>query len=158
APVALILSRQGLPVIDRERYAPATGALRGGYILADTEDTPEIILISTGSEVHQALEAFEKLSKEGIKVRVVSMPNWNLYERQDREYQESVLPSNVQTRISIEAGSTFGWNRFTGLSGTGKVMGMKTFGASGKLNSLLEEFGLTTDEIVKNSKSLIQRI
>ncbi|MDF1576238.1 MAG: transketolase [Bacteroidales bacterium] len=156
APVALILSRQDLPVIDRNKYAPASGALRGGYVLADTGGTPEIILIATGSELNQALEAFEELKKDGIKARVVSMPNWNLYERQDAVYQESVLPSHVTARISIEAGSTFGWNRFTGLPGVGEAMGMKTFGASGKLNSLLEEFELTSGDIVKKSKSILQ--
>ncbi|MDF1559571.1 MAG: transketolase [Bacteroidales bacterium] len=156
APVALILSRQNLPVIDREKYAPASGALRGGYVLADAGGSPEIILISTGSELHQTLDAFEILKKEGVKARVVSMPNWNLFERQDTAYRESVLPSGVTKRISIEAGSTFGWDRFTGLSGTGISMGMKTFGASGKLNSLLEEFELTAEDIVSKSKSLLK--
>ncbi|MDT8402267.1 MAG: transketolase [Bacteroidales bacterium] len=156
APVALILSRQNLPVIDRKKYAPAHGALRGGYVLADAGGSPEIILISTGSELHQTLEAFEILKEEGIKARVVSMPNWNLYERQDAAYRESVLPSGVTKRISIEAGSTFGWSRFTGLSGNGITMGMKTFGASGKLNSLLEEFEMTAQDIVSKSKSLLK--
>lgn len=156
APVALILSRQNLPVIDRKRYAPASGALMGGYVVAEPDGSPEIILIATGSELHQTLEAFEILKKEGVKARVVSMPNWSLYERQDDAYRESVLPSGLTKRISVEAGSVFGWNSFTGLPGTGIAMGMKTFGASGKLNSLLEEFELTAKDIVNKSKSLLK--
>jgi len=156
APVALILSRQNLPVINREKYAPASGALKGGYVLADAGGSPEIILIATGSELHQTLEAFEILIKEGVKARLVSMPNWSLYERQDDSYRESVLPSGVTKRISVEAGSVFGWNRFTGLPGTGIALGMKTFGASGKLNSLLEEFELTAEDIVNKAKSLLK--
>lgn len=156
-PVALILSRQNLPVIDREKYASETGALKGGYVLADSDGTPDIILLATGSEVHIALDAYEKLKKENIKARVVSLPNWNLYERQYPEYWESVLPSNVKARIAIEAGSTFGWRRFVGLHGDGEVLGMRTFGASGKLNNLLEEFGLTSEEVVKTAKRILAK-
>lgn len=155
-PIALILSRQDLPVIDRTKYSSATGALNGGYVLADCDGEPEIILIATGSEVHLALEAGEALSREAIRSRVVSMPDWNLFERQNSGYIESVLPSKIKARISIEAGSTFGWNRFVGLPETGEALGMKTFGASGKLSSLLEEFGLTVDSIVKTAKSIIR--
>jgi len=97
------------------------------------------------------------LKKDGIKARVVSMPNWNLYEKQSLEYWESVLPTNVRARVAIEAGSTFGWRRFVGLPGDGEVLGMRTFGASGKLNSLLEEFGLTVDNVVNTAKSLIYK-
>lgn len=156
-PVALILSRQNLPVIDREKYASEKGALKGGYVLADSDGIPDVILLATGSEVHIALEAFEKLKTEHIKARVVSLPNWNLYERQSPEYWESVLPSNVKARIAIEAGSTFGWRRFVGLHGDGEVLGMRTFGASGKLNNLLEEFGLTSEEIVKTAKRILSK-
>jgi transketolase len=163
-PTALILSRQDLPVFDRAKpaspaggYSSAEGALKGGYILADSNGTPDVILIATGSEVQLAIEAYEELKKEGIKVRVVSMPNWNLYERQSPEYWESVLPSKVKARVAIEAGSTFGWRRFVGLHGDGEVLGMRTFGASGKLNNLLEEFGLTVEAVVKISKSIIKR-
>jgi transketolase len=156
-PTALILSRQDLPVFDRTKYAPAEGALKGAYILADSNGTPDVILIATGSEVQLAVDAYEQLKSEGIKARVVSMPNWNLYEKQSPEYRESVLPSKVRTRVAIEAGSTFGWRRFVGLPGDGEVLGMRTFGASGKLSSLLEEFGLTVENVVKTAKSLISK-
>ncbi|MGQ9644680.1 MAG: transketolase, partial [Ignavibacterium sp.] len=160
-PTALILSRQDLPVFDRTKpaspaggYSSAEGALKGGYILADSDGTPDVILIATGSEVQLAIDAYEELKKEGIKARVVSMPNWNLYERQSPEYWESVLPSKVKARVAIEAGSTFGWRRFVGLHGEGEVLGMRTFGASGKLNSLLEEFGLTVKSVVDAAKKV----
>lgn len=156
-PTALILSRQDLPIFDRTKYASAEGALKGGYILADCEGTPDVILIATGSEVQLAVDAYVELKKEGIKARVVSMPNWNLYERQSRQYWESVLPSKVKARIAIEAGSTFGWRRFVGLHGDGEVLGMRTFGASGKINDLLEEFGLTAKSIVDTAKKLIKK-
>lgn len=156
-PVALILSRQDLPVIDRTKYHSAEGALKGGYILADSDGTPDIILIATGSEVQIAIEAYEELKKESIKARVVSMPNWNLYERQVPEYWESVLPSKVKARIAIEAGSTFGWRRFVGLHGEGEVLGMRTFGASGKINDLLKEYGLTVSSVVEAAKKLMKK-
>jgi transketolase len=156
-PTALILSRQDLPVIDRTKYSSAEGALKGGYILADSDGIPEVILIATGSEVQLAIDAYEELKKEKIKVRVVSMPNWNLYERQSPEYWESVLPGSVRARVAIEAGSTFGWRRFVGLHGDGEVLGMRTFGASGKINSLLEEFGLTVSSVVKAARNVIKR-
>jgi transketolase len=154
-PTALILSRQDLPVFDQTKYAPAEGALKGGYVLADCSGTPEIILIATGSEVQLAIEAYEELKKERIKSRVVSMPNWNLYERQSHEYQEAVLPAKVKARIAIEAGSTFGWNRFIGLHGNGRVLGMTTFGASAKPDSLFAEFGLTVNSLVQAAKSML---
>jgi len=152
---ALILSRQDLPVIDRTKYAPASGAHNGAYVLADSGGTPQVILIATGSEVQLALDSFETLKTDGIKARVVSMPNWNLFERQSAEYRETVLPSGVHARIAIEAGSIFGWRQFTGLPGEGEVVGMKTFGASGKPGSLMEEFGFTVENIVKTAKSLV---
>jgi len=156
-PTALILSRQDLPVFDRTKYAAAEGALKGGYVLADSTGTPDIILIATGSEVQLAVDAYEELTKEGIKARVVSMPNWNLYARQSHEYREEVLPAKVKARVAIEAGSTFGWNRFIGLHGDGQVLGMKTFGASGKPDSLFEEFGLTVNALLKAAKSVLKK-
>lgn len=156
-PTALILSRQDLPVFDRAKYSSAEGALKGGYVLADSSGIPDVILIATGSEVQLAIESYIVLKKEGIKARVVSMPNWNLYERQSPEYWESVLPSKVRARVAVEAGSTFGWRRFVGLHGDGEVLGMRTFGASGKLNNLLEEFGLTVDSVVKAAKKVIKK-
>lgn len=156
-PTALILSRQDLTVFDRTRFAPAENALHGGYILADSDGSPEVILIATGSEVQLAVEAYEALTKDGIKARVVSMPDWNLYDRQSAEYRETVLPKNVRARVAIEAGATFGWRKYVGLPGDGEVIGMRSFGASGKVNSLMEEFGFTVDNIVKTTKSLINR-
>ncbi len=156
-PTALILSRQDLSVFDRNKYASAQGALKGGYILADCEGAPDVILISTGSEVSMCIEAYEELMKDGINTRVVSMPCWSLYERQSPEYWKSVLPSNITARVAVEAGSTFGWRRFVGLHHQGEVLGMRTFGASGKLSSLLEEFGLTTDSIIKSAKEVIRK-
>jgi transketolase len=156
-PIALMLSRQDLPVIDRTKFAAAAGALKGGYVLADSDGKPEIILIATGSEVQLALEGYEALRKDGIKARVVSLPAWNLFERQTPSYRESVLPSDVRARIAIEAASAFGWSQFTGLPGDGAVIGMTTFGASGKPDSLMEEYGLTVENIVKTAKSIIKR-
>ncbi|MEI6456654.1 MAG: transketolase C-terminal domain-containing protein [bacterium] len=126
--------------------------------MADCEETPEIILMATGSEVQLALDVFEALKQEGVKARVVSMPAWNLFEKQSPEYRESVLPAQVRTRIAIEAGSTFGWEKFVGLPGDGITIGMNTFGASGKPDSLLKEFGLTAEAIVKTTKSLLKRV
>jgi transketolase len=156
-PVALILSRQDMPVLDRNRLAPAEGALKGAYVLADSTEVLEVILIATGTEVSLALDAYEDLQAQGIHTRVVSMPNWSLFERQSAEYRESVLPSQVRARIAIEAGSTFGWRRYVGLPEDGKVLGMRTFGVSGKLQSLLEEFGLTKKAVISTVKSLIQK-
>jgi transketolase len=157
-PTALILSRQDLPVFDRTKYASAENALKGGYILADSNGTPDIIFIATGSEVHLALEAYEELKKEGISARVVSMPNWNLYERQSHEYHEDVLPAKVKSRIAIEAGSTFGWSKFIGLPEEGQVLGMKTFGASAKPEILFEEFSFTVNSLMQAAKSMLKKI
>jgi transketolase len=156
-PIALILSRQDLPVFDRTQYAPAENALKGGYILADSNGNPDILFIATGSEVQLAVEAYEELKKEGINARVVSMPNWSAYERQSQEYQETVLPAKVKARIAMEAGSTFGWSRFVGLQGDGQVLGMTTFGASAKPDSLFEEFGLTVNSLLKAAKSMLKK-
>ena len=154
-PTALILSRQDLPVIDSTKYAAAENALQGGYVLADAGETPAIILIATGSEVQFAIAAYEQLKQEGIKARVVSMPNAKLFQRQSPEYQNAVLPATVRKRIAIEAGATFGWEVFVGLPGDGEVIGMTTFGASGKIDALYKEFGITTEAIIKTAKKLI---
>ncbi len=156
-PAALILTRQDLPVFDRTKYSPADGALKGGYILADSEGTPEIILIATGSEVYLCVEAYEKLKKEGIKARVVSLPCWSLFDRQSAKYRESVLPKKVKTRVAVEAGSTFGWCHYTGNESTSAVIGMKTFGASANYKDLFKEFGITVETIVKTSKELLNK-
>ena len=154
-PVVLVLSRQNIPTIDRSRYAPAEGALRGAYVLADCEGTPEVILMGTGSEVQLCLEAYEQLKQEGIRARVVSMPCWSLYENQDPAYWEQVLPSAVTARVAVEAGSTFGWRRYTGKHGAGGVVGLRDFGASAPITDLLKEFGLTVECVVEEAKRVM---
>ncbi len=155
-PVALVLTRQALPTFDRTKYASAEGALRGAYIMADCQGTPEVILIGTGSEVQLCLGAHEQLIKEGIKSRVVSMPCWSLYERQAPAYWEEVMPSSVRARVAVEAGSTFGWRRYVGRHGEGNVLGMRTYGASAPIKDLLKEFGLTVEGVVKMAKTAMK--
>jgi len=155
-PCAIILSRQGLPVIDRNRYASAAGLKRGAYILADTEDgKPEIILMGTGAEVHLLLGAYEKLKERGIKVRVVNIPSWEIFEAQPEDYKSRVLPEDVTARLAVEAGSPFGWERYTGISG--EIMGMDRFGASAPAKALFEKFGFTVENVVKKSEALLSR-
>jgi len=153
-PTALILTRQKLPILDRTRYAPAEGLARGAYILSDCDGTPDVILIATGSEVHITLEAREKLKSEGVSARVVSMPSWELFEKNDADYKEKVLPSGVPTRLAVEAGSPMGWERYTGRSEA--VIGIDHFGASARGNVLLEKFGFTADNIVQRAKALLK--
>lgn len=153
-PAALILSRQNLPTLDRNRYASASGLERGAYVLADTgSGMPEIILIGTGSEVSLCIEAFEQLTAEGTRARVVSMPSWELFEQQARDYQESVLPPAVKARISVEQASTLGWTTYVGLGGIS--IGMETFGASAPLKELQKKFGFTVENLLKQAKKLI---
>ena len=152
-PVSLILTRQALPTLDRTKYAAASGLVRGAYILADADDTkPEVILIGTGSEVSLCVDAYEALKKEGIKVRVVSMPSWELFEHQPLAYRESVLPTAVTARISVEQASTFGWARYVGMKGVS--IGMMTFGASAPLKELQKRFGFTVDHVVAEARKL----
>jgi transketolase len=146
-PVALVLSRQTMPTLDRSRYASAENVRHGAYVLADPDDRePEVMLIATGTEVALAVDAFEELTASGVKVRVVSMPSWQLFERQSEAYRESVLPSRVTARVAIEQASTFGWERYVGM--TGEVIGMHTFGASAPLKDLQKKFGFTPDAVV----------
>ncbi|MDO8426625.1 MAG: transketolase [Deltaproteobacteria bacterium] len=155
-PIALILTRQNLPVIDRGRFAPAENLSKGAYVLADPlEGDPEIMLLATGSEVHLALESYEELSKRGIRARVVSMPSWELFERQGEEYKASVLPPHIKARLSIEAGSTMGWHRYVGLDG--EAVGIHRFGASAPYKTLFEKFGFTSKEITAKALALINR-
>jgi transketolase len=155
-PVALILSRQNEPTLDRARYAPASGVANGAYVLADSAlGTPEVILMATGTEVSLCVAAFEQLKAEGIRARVVSMPSWELFERQTQEYRDSVLPPSVQARVAVEQASTFGWERYTGT--TGAILGMKTFGASAPLKVLQEEFGFTKEHVVAAAKAQLGR-
>lgn len=156
-PAAFVLTRQNLPTIDRKKYAPAEGAAKGGYILADSKGTPQVILMATGSEVDTCLQAHEKLTAEGIRSRVVSLPCWSIFERQEDGYWETVLPDEVTARVAVEAGSTFGWRRYTGRLRHGSVLGMRDFGASAPLPDLLEEFGLTPESIVKLAKETMAR-
>jgi transketolase len=154
-PACLILSRQNLPTLDRSRYAAASGLKRGGYVLADMGGEPEVILISTGSEVSLCVEVYEKLASEGVKARVVSMPSWELFEQQDEAYREAVLPPEVTRRVAVEQASTLGWERYTGLRGT--IIGMKTFGASAPLKELLVKFGFTPEHVYAAAKEQLAR-
>ncbi|HKD68623.1 MAG TPA: transketolase [Candidatus Binataceae bacterium] len=146
-PAAFILSRQALPTLDRSRYAPASGVKQGAYILADAPGAkPDVIVMGSGSEVSMCVEAYERLSKEGMRVRVVSMPSWELFELQSQDYRDSVLPPAVKARVSVEAAGTFGWSRYVGLDGTS--IGMHTFGASAPIKELLKHFGFTVDHVI----------
>jgi transketolase len=153
-PALLALSRQPLPTLDRSKYASASGVARGAYVLADPPGgKPELILIATGSEVSLAVDAHEKLLAQGIRSRVVSMPSWDIFDDQSEEYKDSVLPPNVKARIAVEQASTFGWERFVGTSG--RVIGMKTFGASAPLKELQRKFGFEPDKVVALAKELL---
>ena len=155
-PLALIMTRQAVPVIDRNTFPPAGGLARGAYILADSAPLKtEIILIATGSEVHLALEVYQKARTDGIGVRVISMPSWELFEQQPEDYRNEVLPPDVTARISIEAGSTHGWHRYIGMDGV--AMGIDHFGASAPGKILLEKFGFTPETILSRVKALLAR-
>jgi transketolase len=155
-PVALVLTRQDVPIIDRSKYAAADGVRRGGYVLADPDDgDPEVILIATGSEVALALEAHEKLISDGVRSRVVSLPCWELFERQEQSYQDEVLPPAIQARVSIEEASTLGWGRFVGPDGAN--IGMHTFGSSAPLKDVMSKFGFTPDQVAETAKEVLAR-
>lgn len=154
-PVALILSRQKLPVFDRNEYAPADGLEKGAYILADSDQKPEIILIATGSEVSITLEAGKKLLEKGIQARVVSMPSWELFEKTSQEYKDNVLLPDVTTRIAVEAGIPLGWERY--VTSAGETVGIARFGASAPGGTLLEKFGFTSENIVQKAIDLLNR-
>jgi transketolase len=151
-PAAIVLSRQALPIIDRSVYGPAIGVAQGAYILADADDgQPQVLLLATGSEVALCLQAYQQLKQEGIKARVVSMPSWELFERQPQDYRDYVLPPEVTARVAVEQASTLGWAHYVGLKGT--VIGMRTFGSSAPLKDLLVKFGFTPDKIVSAAKA-----
>jgi transketolase len=153
-PVVLVLTRQPMPTFDRTKYGAASGTARGAYVLADaTGGKPDVILLGTGSEVSLCVEAYEKLKTEGIQARVVSMPSWDIFEQQDAAYKESVLPSSVTARVSVEMASTFGWERYVGLKG--QKVGMHSFGASAPLKDLLKHFGFTVDAVVEAARKAI---
>jgi transketolase len=153
-PAVLVLSRQPLPTLDRNKYAPASGVARGAYVLADaSRGNPEVILIASGSELILAVEAHEKLIAEGIRSRVVSMASWDIFEHQTPEYRDGVLPPDVTARVAVEQASTFGWERYVGRSG--RVIGMKTFGASAPLKELQRKFGFEPDQVASAAKELL---
>jgi transketolase len=153
-PVALILTRQALPTFDRTKYASATGVARGAYILADADDgKPQVILMATGSEVSLCIDSYEKLKAEGIKARVVSMPSWDLFEHQSQSYRDEVLPPSVTARVAVEMASTFGWAQYAGPKG--RILGMRTFGASAPLKDLQKKFGFTIDAVVQAAHEVL---
>jgi transketolase len=155
-PAMLVLSRQGLPTLDRTKYASAAGVAKGAYILADADGgKPDVILMATGSQVITCVDAFEKLKAEGVKARVVSMPSWDLFEQQSQEYRDSVLPPNVTARVAVEDASTFGWAHYTGFHGA--ILGMKTFGMSAPLKELQKHFGFEPDHVAKVAKEQIAK-
>ncbi len=151
-PVALVMTRQPLPTLDREKYASADGLERGAYVLADSKD-PQIILMATGSEVSLCLEVHEKLVNSGVRSRVVSMPSLELFEKQPKEYKESVLPPSITKRVAVEQAATFGWERYTGFEG--RIVGMNSFGASAPLKALLTKFGFTLEALEKTVRELL---
>ncbi len=155
-PALLVLTRQALPTVDRTKCAPASGVAKGAYTLADAEDgKPEALLLATGSEVSLCLEAYEKLKALGIKARVVSMPSWELFERQSQEYKEGVLPRSVTARVCVEQASGFGWERYSGPKG--RMICMQTFGASAPLKALQTKFGFLPDSVVTSVRELLGR-
>jgi transketolase len=154
-PVALVLTRQDVPIIDRSRYASAEGLRRGGYVIADPDNgDPEVILIATGSDVALALEAHESLIRDGIRSRVVSLPSFYLFDQQDEAYRDSVLPPSITARVSIEEAATLGWDRYVGPKGAS--IGMHTFGSSAPLKDVLAEYGFIPDRIVETARSILE--
>jgi transketolase len=150
-PAVLILSRQALPTLDRTTYAPASDLGKGAYVLAEAPGgDPEVVLLGTGSEVSLCIAAYERLTLEGIPARVVSMPSWELFERQNQAYRDQVLPPHVTARISVEQAATTGWDRYIGPAGTS--IGMNTFGASAPLKELQKKFGFTPENLVSAVK------
>jgi transketolase len=155
SPVALVLSRQNMPTLDRAKYAPTAGVSKGAYILADAANgKPDVILMGTGSELSLCVDAYEKLKSEGVNARVVSMPCWKIFEEQDATYKESVFPANVTARVSVEMAATFGWDRYVGPKG--RMIGMHRFGASAPLKDLLKYFGFTVDAVVREAHATIE--
>jgi len=155
APVALILSRQSLPVLNRKQYPSAVALAKGGYILADTDGTPDVILIGSGSEVHLCLEARGRLAKKGVAARVVSMPSWELFERVSKNYKDKVLSPEVTARVAVEAGISMGWERYVGSGGA--VVGIDRFGASAPGGIVMSKYGIKASAVVLKAMSLLKR-
>jgi transketolase len=154
-PACLVLTRQAVPTLDRTKYAAASGAQKGAYVLAcaSPNGKPDVIIIATGSEVPLAVDAYEKLKADGVKARVVSMPSWEIFEEQDESYRNGVLPPEVSARVSVELGGTFGWERYVGQ--TGAKIGMKSFGASAPLKDVIKKFGFTPEAVVAAAKEQV---
>jgi transketolase len=153
-PVLLVLTRQAVPTLDRTKYAPASGVAKGAYVLADAEGgKPDVILMGTGSEVSLCVEAYEKLKGEGTRARVVSMPSWEIFEKQEQAYKDNVLPPTVAARVSVEMAATLGWDRYVGPKG--QMVGMHSFGASAPWKDLQKYFGFTTETVVNAAKRAI---
>ena len=155
-PACLVLSRQKLPVFDRSRYAPASGLARGAYVMADAENgDPKVILIASGSEVQLCIAAYERLKREGTAARVVSMPSWELFEKQDERYRHEVLPPKIKARVAVELGAVIGWDRYAGESGA--ILGMHSFGASAPAADLMRKFGFLADNVIAAATAQIAR-
>jgi transketolase len=155
-PAALVLTRQAVPIFDRSKYAAASGVAQGAYILADAPDgNPNVILMGSGSEVSLCLDAYEQLKSEGVKARVVSVPSWDIFERQDEAYRNRVLPPEVKARVAVEAAATFGWSRYLGPSGI--AIGMHRFGASAPLKDLQKKFGFTRDSVIAAARQAMAK-
>ncbi len=155
-PAALVLTRQAVPTFDRTKYASAAGVSKGAYVLADASDgKPRVILMATGSEVSLCVNAYEQLKTEGVKARVVSMPSWDIFEKQSDEYKKQVLPPDVKARVAVEMASTFGWSQYVGLTGT--VIGMHRFGASAPIKDLQKKFGFTTENVLAAAREAIAK-
>jgi transketolase len=155
-PACLVLTRQPLPTFDRKRYAVASGVARGAYVMADAESgKPEVILIGSGSEVALCVEGYEALKRDAIPARVVSMPSWELFEQQDQAYRDNVLPPAVTARVSVEAGTTIGWDRYVGVNGA--RIGMHSFGSSAPIKDLMKKFGFTPENVLAAAKEQIAK-
>jgi transketolase len=151
-----LLTRQALPTLDRTKYGAAAGVAKGGYVLADAANgKPDVLLIATGSEVALCVETYEKLSAEGTRARVVSLPSWDLFEKQPKDYRDAVIPPHVTRRVTVEMGTTLGWERYAGPTGT--ILGMRTFGASAPMKDLLKHFGFTADAVYQAAKAQATR-
>jgi transketolase len=154
-PALIVLSRQALPTLDRSRLGAASGVARGAYVLAEAQGgAPQVLLLATGSEVALCLEARERLQGEGIRARVVSMPCWTLFDRQDPGYRDAVLPPGVTARVSVEKASKLGWARWVGT--TGASIGMDSFGASAPLKQLQQKFGFTVENVVAAARQQVE--
>jgi transketolase len=154
-PACIVLSRQALPTVDRKVYAPAAGVARGAYVLADSEGgAPQVILMGSGSEVTLCMAAREKLVTDGLRVRVVSMPSWELFEDQPAAYRDEVLPRTITARVAVETASPLGWDRYAGLDGA--VLAMRSFGASAPAGDLMKRFGFTVDKVCDAARGQIQ--